>query len=237
MPARKTQGMELPGLPGWERKLWSFACGIKSAQLSICRGCTEREKGSYCVIDNIKGLAELRGGRGRLAALSPLRQLDHCRFHQCARALAQKCLDKAGIDRPPVPDEIVYQIDPKKRIEVRLLPLKRYHGALWHIDDSWIIYLNSNDAPGRRRIALFHEYFHILANCKGQKLFASSKVKIAEQSLPTEIFADSFAALLLVPRQWILDAFPKIRDVKQIAAICNVDGATAYAVLKVYGLI
>jgi Zn-dependent peptidase ImmA (M78 family) len=134
----------------------------------------------------------------------------------------------------------VHLIDPEKKIEIRQLPLKKYHGAVWHIGDRWIIYLNSNDTPGRRRVALFHEYFHILASCNAKTSFSDTKItysKINRRCLVTEIMADAFAANLLIPQEWLENNFPKIGNVKQISEICNVAYTLTYFKLKLDGLI
>ena len=178
----------------------------------------------------------MRGGYSTtFADFQPLRYLEGCRLHLLAKKLAGKCLDKAGIDSPPVTEDIIPLIHTGHPIEVRTLPLKVSHGAVWHIGDEWIIHLNSNDTPSRRMMVLFHEYFHILASCHSMAFFSGRKP--SKKCQVTETLADIFAAYILMPEEWFRQNCAKIGDLKQVAELCGVPETAAYIRCMVNGLV
>jgi Zn-dependent peptidase ImmA (M78 family) len=148
--------------------------------------------------------------------------------------LAIKYLEKAGFSQPPVPTELIRCFDVSPPIEVRLLPLKAYHGAVWHLEDGWVIYLNTNDTPYRQRLALFHEAFHILAHSKATPVFRKRGIS---EGFFNEILADYFAGCILMPNEWVKEKWAEVNDLRQMAKIFHVTELAMWIQLRTNGLI
>jgi len=156
------------------------------------------------------------------------------RIFQLLERLAQKYLKIAGICEPPVPTELVSMTDEQRSIEVRLVPLKIHHGAIWCLDKSWVIQLNEYDASNRRRFALFHEGFHILAHCRGSPIFKKNEYAVGSFN---ELLADYFAGAILMPRKWVKDKWAEVKDLGRMAKIFDVPKALMWIRLREIGLI
>ena len=131
--------------------------------------------------------------------------------------LEQNYLKRAKVHCPPVSEELAYLADQHHPIEVRPISLKSCHGALWYLNDSWIIQLNENDTPARRRFALFHEVFHILAHRRtNTPVF---KKRGHEVGSFNELLADYFAACILLPKGWVREKWSAVRDLDQMVKI------------------
>jgi Zn-dependent peptidase ImmA (M78 family) len=149
--------------------------------------------------------------------------------------LAIKYQAKAGIDRLPVPNDLITQAADNLPIEVRQVPLKAYHGAVWRLSDCWLIHLNSNDTPARQRFTLYHEIFHILAHCKATPVF--KKTSHSHKGTFNELLADHFAAIILLPENWVKEKWLELKDVSQMAAIFDVPKPIMYLGLKAMRLV
>lgn len=128
------------------------------------------------------------------------------RIFQLVEALANKYIRKARLSQPPVVTELIEQFDISPAIEIHPLPLKAYHGAVWRLEDEWVVQLNSEDKPARQRITLFHEVFHILAHRRATPVFRKPGIK---EGLFNEMLADYFAGCILMPKEWVRDKWPK----------------------------
>jgi Zn-dependent peptidase ImmA (M78 family) len=93
------------------------------------------------------------------------------------------------------------------------LPLKSLHGVVWLLNRGWIIQLNSRDSRRVRRYSLFHEAFHIACRITCP---ACDKIEVRRTSF-TEVLADHFAACFLMPKEWVEECWPKVRDVRAMA--------------------
>jgi len=133
-----------------------------------------------------------------------------------------------------VPTELVSLADKQYPIEARLLPLKAYHGAIWHEKDGWIIQLNDNDIPVTRRFTLFHEAFHILAHCKTTPVFRKRGAVVGSFN---ELLADHFAGCILMSREWVEEKWAEVEDLDRMAAIFDVPRSAMGIKLKQLGLI
>ena len=221
--------------PNWEAELWSYISSGDGMHCPIYSCCEVRCGGGWCPEDNGRRLDRLRDSRqfdpsdydfvrtGRLG-----------RVFELVEMLAQDYLDRARVPSPPVPAKLISQADEQHSIEIRLVPLKAYHGAIWRLDKGWIIQLNRNDTSRARRFTLFHEVFHILAHCKTTPVFKKGG---GEEGYFNELLADYFAICVLMPREWVKEKWIEVNDLKRMAEIFGVQRSLMYFRLKHMGLI
>jgi hypothetical protein len=146
--------------------------------------------------------------------------------------MAAGYLDRQHIDRPPAPSSLIEAFDDTRDIEVRLLPLRSLHGAVWLIENEWVVQLNATDSPEERRETLFHEAFHIACRSASP---AFRRVDMGQRPF-RDILADHFAACLLMPKDWIEDYAPAIRDTARMARVFDVSVSAMRHRLKQLGL-
>jgi hypothetical protein len=132
--------------------------------------------------------------------------------------LAEGYLTSLGVDRPPVPSELIAAFDKDRPIETYLVPLRSYHGAVWLLDNEWIVHLNSLDSPNERRQTLFHEAFHIVCRSANP---AFKKVDMGYKPF-RDILADHFATCILMPKEWIREHTITMQDIKKMAGVFEV---------------
>jgi hypothetical protein len=157
------------------------------------------------------------------------------RIFELVRRLAVKYQTEAGINRLPVPANLITRAGDNLPIEFRQIPLKAHHGAIWRLNDCWLVQLNSNDTPARRRFTLYHEIFHILAHCKSTPVF--KKTSSSPEGSFNELLADHFAAIILMPEKWVKEKWTEVKDISQMAATFNVPRPIVWFALKHLGLI
>ena len=148
------------------------------------------------------------------------------RVNELVERVSQNWLKRSHILNPPVPNELIYNFAPLQNISIRHLPLKACHGALWKIrNSSWIIYLNDNDCDMEKRVTLFHEAFHILAQFNSSVTY---RKRLKQEGSFSEYLADAFALKLLLPENWIrrdwltsgsVEEFANKYQVPQVAVI------------------
>ena len=164
--------------PKLEDELWAYVGTGDGMHCPLYSDCNFRKSGGWCVDDNLefieylRGQAELLGDKILDRGDYDLRFSSQCKMFKLVECLAQSYLQKGGISCVPVPTSLAMLADESDSIEVRLVPLKTAHGGLWQLDGKWIVQLNSNDKPTRRRFTLFHEVFHILAHLKTTPVFS-----------------------------------------------------------------
>jgi len=152
-----------------------------------------------------------------------------------AERLACKYLKKAKVCKPPVPVKLASLVDPEYEVEIRSVPLKSYHGAIWHLKDKWVIQLKSGDSSMINRLTLFHEAFHILAHCgSNTPVF---KKRGGTRGSFNEALADYFAACILMPRDWVKEKWAEGKDVGKMAKIFNVSRVLMWLRLRQLGLV
>jgi hypothetical protein len=230
------RGTKQGKIPNWEVELWSYICNGDGIVCPIYFHCQKRLSGDWCPSDNIDCIARLvdesRFDAGKYDFVGKGGKCG--RIFQLVERLAHKYLKIAGIYGPPVPAEIVSLADEWRSIEVRLVPLKIHHGAIWCLNECWIIQLNENDIHNRRRFALFHEGFHILAHCRGNPIFKKSQYAVGSFN---ELLADYFAGAILMPREWVKEKWAEINDLGRMAKIFDVPKALMWVRLREIGLI
>ena len=150
--------------------------------------------------------------------------LEGCRDGHCDRPCelllhvedqANNLLSANGVIQPPVPLDLVSRLDPERSVEIRFLPLHAHYGAVWLVGDEWVLHLNENQPLLMARFVAFHEGYHIVCHASG--LYEADS---ADGCRPfTEATADYFAASVLMPRAWVLDYWPRVRNVARMAQI------------------
>ncbi len=128
-------------------------------------------------------------------------------------ALANQVLRAAALSRPPVPENIVLYLGPETVIEY--FDWKALIGAVTYVDSRWVFGINRNDPPGRRRFTLMHEFKHALDGLRTVKDYRQYR-----QGMPKpleEYLADRFAAVLLMPEEWLRHAARQERRLVRLA--------------------
>jgi len=157
----------------------------------------------------------------------PMLHISGCSFsynHCCCRVLdeieqlANRYLDQAGVREPPVPLDIIHLFDRQRAIEIRPLPLRRFLGCTWLVEEDWVIHLNSNSSPEVNNFTAFHEGFHIVCGNSGLAFRqAGERYKKANERL-----ADYFAASILMPRKFVDKLWPGVKNTDRMASIFHV---------------
>ncbi|MBA7470170.1 hypothetical protein ES707_05448 [subsurface metagenome] len=235
-------------VPKWESELWSYISKGDGVTCPLYDTCKTRQLCGWCFNDNREMFSGLYGthaisgssGDSELDVFRGLfehnfpREWRPGRIFHLVEALANKYIKQSKLNQPPVITELVRQFDISPSIEIRFLPLKAYHGAVWHLDDGWIVHLNTEDKPGRQRVTLFHEVFHILAHSSATPVFRKRGVK---KGLFNEMLADYFAGCVLMPKGWVKEKWAEVNNLKQMAEIFQVTEVSMWIRLKATGLI
>jgi len=223
--------------PKWENELWSYLSSGDGIHCPVYESCKLRLQGIWCISDNLdyyKARNELLDDDDLAEPSGIGPKLNSCpesgRIFQLVTMLATRYQVEAGIDRLPVPTDLITQTGNNLPIEVRQVPLKAYHGAVWRLSDCWMVHLNSNDTPDKRRFTLYHEIFHILAHCKATPVF--KKISCSREGSFNELLADHFAAVILLPEKWVKEKWTDVKDVSQMAAIFEVPKSVMYLGLR-----
>jgi hypothetical protein len=132
--------------------------------------------------------------------------------------LASEYLDQLHVKGPPVPSNLIAAFDDSREIEVRLVPLRSLHGAVWLLENDWVVQLNATDSPQIQRETLFHEAFHI--TCRT----ANPAFRRADMGyMPfRDVLADHFATCLLMPKKWIKEHASAMTNARKIAETFDV---------------
>jgi len=221
-------------VPKWESRLWTYVSNGDGVNCPVYNLCHFRQGGGWCVSDEIECVQKLPDNRQfNPSDFDFLSNVELCEIFKLVEILAQSILREEGISCPPVPSELVSMADDQYPVEVRLVPLKCYHGAIWFLKDSWVIHLNKNDSPSSRRLTLFHEAFHILAHTRANPVFRKRNVNLGSFN---ELLAECFAAAILMPRKWVEVKLAEGNNVHQMAKIFDVTERAIWCRLKVLHL-
>jgi len=157
-----------------------------------------------------------------------------CRLSQLLERLAGTYLKMGNVRCPPVSTGLVTLFDQQHTVEVRQLPLKAYHGAIWSKKDGWVIQVKDSDAAPTMRFTVFHEAFHILAHCRTIPVFRKRGSVVGSFN---EVLADHFAGYMLMPREWVVERWAKVRDLDRMAEIFAVPKSAMCIKLRQLALI
>lgn len=203
----------------------------------LIRQCSARRDGRWCAGDNSEKLRDLIDSDGHDAPVNyGLAELRDGVIFPAIEKLAQKQLKSGNVDCLPVPTELVSLADERCAVEVRTVGLKTCRAALWHLRNTWVIQLAKNCTPSRRRFALFHEAFHILAHCRCKTTPIFMKID-AKQGSFNELLADYFAICVLMPKEWVEEKWAKVKDLGRMAETFHVPKSTMWFRLKELSLI
>jgi len=214
------KGTTVGKIPRWEAELWSYVSrgdGIR-CPLRDRRLVTKKERG-WCpdeyrerlnrLLDerqfNLRNYDFIETGHGR-----------QCRLVQLVERLAGTYLKMGNVRCPPVSTGLVTLFDQQHTVEVRQLPLKAYHGAIWSQKDEWVIQVKDSDASATKRFTLFHEAFHILAHCRTTPVFRKRGSVVGSFN---ELLADYFACCMLMPRELVKEKWAEVKDLGRMAEI------------------
>ena len=206
-------------IPKWEAELWSYVSSGDGMRCPLYSRCQVKKRGGWCPDEN----------RERLNRLLDKRQFNldsydfieseakgPCRLCELVEMLAQKYLKMGEVRGLPVSTELVTLFDQQHTVEVRQLPLKVHHGAIWYHKDEWVIQLKNGDVPATKRFTLFHEAFHILAHTRTIPVFRKRGAIVGSFN---EWLADEFAGCILMPRQCVVEKWAEVKDLDRMREI------------------
>lgn len=131
-----------------------------------------------------------------------------------AERAAQELLNKHGITEPPTP---VADIAAAEGVPVVQEPFRddEVSGVLLREPDRTMIIVNAANAPVRQRFTIAHEIGHFKLHDGSVYLDGRARVNFRDglSSMATdqeEIDANTFAAALLMPTDWIRSAFEMV---------------------------
>jgi hypothetical protein len=229
--------------PRWESELWSYLSRGDGINCPLYTSCPIRKNNAGCYYADEQYLKLINEfiDKDRIV----LNNLEHVksempdcpgsgRIFKLVRNLANRYLEEAGIGQPPVPTNLITRAHGGIPIEVRQVPLKAYRGAVWRLNNCWVVQLNRNDSTARQRFTLYHEIFHILAHSKATPVFR--KVACQREGTFNELLADHFSGACLVPEKMAKKIWPKIKDVNKMAALFDVPKPIMWLGLRLLGL-
>lgn len=220
----------------WESELWFYLNRSDGTQCPLYDYCQFRKEDPWCLSDEL-GKESIDRFHGFIdddevdlydnewGKLEFLRCWRSGRIFQLIRRLAWKYRGESWDKCLPVPDDLISVATDTMPIEVRLVPLRAYRGAIWRLNDCWLIHLNSRDTRARQRFTLYHEIFHILAHCKATPVFRKT---MSREGIFNEMLADYFSAGVLLPSEAVKERWASIKDVGQMAAIFEVPESIMY---------
>ena len=250
MSVVEVEGMTQEEVSDWESELWSYMSNGDGFNCPLHDDCRTKQRGGWCFDDNIvKQRRALQYGTNADDSISNLSEPDvfkklyqqnfphrwiPCRIFRLVESLANKYIQKAELNQPPVNADLVREIDINPNIELRKLPMKSYHGAVWQLEDAWVIHLNDKDSPVRQNMTLFHEVFHILAHRRSTPIF---RKQIGSGGEFNEMLANHFAASIMMPKAWIREKWAEVGDVNKMVEIFQVSELAMWIKLRQMNLI
>lgn len=230
--------------PRWEAELWSYLSKGDGTRCPVYQSCRLRLQGKWCLSEH-EAYYQLMNDflDDEVPDLADPASIEF-EFHGCqhmgrifslVRRLAVRYQTEVGIDRLPVPADLITHGGDNRPIEVQELPLKAHHGAVWRLNDCWVVQLNSNDTSARKRFTLYHETFHILAHCKATPVF--KKTSSSPEGSFNELLADHFSAILLMPEKQVKEKWAEVKDINQMVTIFDVPKSVVWFALKHLSLV
>ena len=220
----------------WEAELWSYVGNGDGEHCPLYNRCQSRLRGGWCCDEHKEQISQLLDkGRCTLHSCDFIKSQGGKpgRLFQLVELMAQKYLEMGEVHCPPVPTVLIGLIDPRGATEVHQLPLKAYHGAIWHPKEGWIIQLRAEDTSATKRFTVFHEAFHILAHCRTSPVFRKRGVV---QGSFNELLADHFALSILMPRHWVKEKWAEVKHLNRMVEIFDVPKPAMCIRLRQLGL-
>jgi Zn-dependent peptidase ImmA (M78 family) len=174
----------------------------------------------------------------QLRSLIPLRPLEEHEARGVAERQAIKLLQLLGQHEPSVNVGLIAELP---RVEVKVEPNLHTGGISGFSQWSrgrWLIVVNRDDSPTRRRFTLSHEFKHVLDHPFVSVIYSELGENAADRDRATEQICDYFAGCLLMPRNWIKRAWANgVQDQAALAAMFDVSEAAMAVRLQQIGLI
>jgi Zn-dependent peptidase ImmA (M78 family) len=169
----------------------------------------------------------------------PMRALSAGEAYAIAELQANKLIELLDLKAPAVE---IAKIADLPKIEVHMEPRHRMPtlaGFSQWSDGRWLIVVNRDSVPGRRRFTLAHEFKHILdhnaAKIAYRSLGYGDKRKHDQQ---IELICNYFAACVLMPRMWVKRAWARgIQDEEALAGLFKVSVEAMHNRLTYLGFI
>ena len=224
-------------IPKWESELWSYVSGGEGTRCPLYDRCPVIRRGGWCPDEYRERLNQLLDERQFNLRHYDFLETGHgrqCRLAQLVETLADTYLKIGDVRCPPVSTELVTLFDQQHTVEVRQLPLKVYHGAIWYHKDGWVIQVKDSDTAPTMRFTVFHEAFHILAHCRTNPVFRKRGSIVGSFN---ELLADYFAVCTLMPREWVAERWAEVKDLDRMAEIFVVPKSAMCIKLRQLGLI
>ncbi len=229
----------------WEDELWSHVIAGDGIECPLYESCTVKHSrdircfSSESEKDTIEKIYRFNDNDGLdftgIPKFDLLRGCLHSgRVFQLVTELATKYRNQAWNNILPVPDNLIIEDRDNQPIVVRYVPLRANHGAVWKLDDCWIIHLNRRDIPAKQRFTLYHEIFHVLAHSEGNCTFKKSKDPVIYFN---EVLADHFSANILIPHELARQKWAENQDINSVADIFDVPRTVMSLALRNLGLI
>ncbi|MGI8998814.1 MAG: ImmA/IrrE family metallo-endopeptidase [Candidatus Limnocylindria bacterium] len=142
------------------------------------------------------------------AAQWPATQLDLQAPHPAQAA--EELIEKADVTRPPVPVERLAKLCGVLVLE-RTFP-QELSGLVFEYGDTAVIGVNADHHLNRRRFTIAHELGHHLLDHHDRFHIDVEEGELLGHDWQAERAANDFAAELLMPRRFVVDAFEKTHD-------------------------
>ena len=173
----------------------------------------------------------------QLRSLMPLRPLEEHEARSIAERQAIKLLELLGQHEPSVNVGLIIELP---RVEVKVEPNLHVGGVSGFSQWSrgrWLIVVNRDDSPTRRRFTLSHEFKHVLDHPFVKVIYSELGENDADRNRMTEQICDYFAGCLLMPRNWLKRAWANgVQDQAALAAMFDVSEAAMAIRLQQIGL-
>lgn len=173
----------------------------------------------------------------QLRSLMPTRPLEEHEAHGVAERQAIKLLELLGQHEPSVNVGLIAELP---RVEVKVQPNLHVGGISGFSQWSrgrWLIVVNRDDSPTRRRFTLSHEFKHVLDHPFVSVIYSELGSTEAERDRQIEQICDYFAGCLLMPRNWIKRAWANgVQDQATLAAMFDVSEMAMAVRLRQIGL-
>lgn len=174
-----------------------------------------------------------------LRTLAPLRPLTMGDAYAVAERQATTALKLANVCTPHVGLGWIFDLP---RIEVRVEPrhvMNGLSGSTTFSRGRYVIVINKNDAHARRRYTFCHEFKHVLDYTANNVLYRHlGHGDTQQQERKIERIADHFAACLLMPRNWVKNAWTSgIQDIPALAGLFMVSEDAMRVRLSYLGLL
>ena len=159
-----------------------------------------------------------------LRALTPSCPLADFQARSIAERQAMKLLELFDQHEAPVDVSLIAELP---RVEVVLRNTRQLAGLSGLSEWSkgrWLIAVNKDDSPTRRRFTLAHEIKHVIDHPFMRVLYVDRWGRTNDQRV--EDMCDYFAACILMPRPWVKHAWTTLtQDQTQLAAYFRVSPA------------